>query len=1415
MKKQIMSKSIWLLIVLLLGTAVLSLGMTESAYATAGQTKKIYHIQYPRSGDRNFKGAWGKPGLKHMNGWNATATKGTLIRAVGSYGGTVGYCIEPGVKQKSGDILKSSNEHYFDNISAKYNNTIGPEQIKLLFGRVLTHGYNGNASLNWYSQNSRDAEKIAKAYATQILVWEVVVGERDAGFNHISPKKESPILESVNPEHPLRADIMKYYRSIEGAVKNDSRLPSFCSYNRKDALTENFKWDGQKYTVSLEDKNQVLGQFRFQATAQGMEIKAENNRLYINCTEIPKDPVTITAVRKNAVRKGIEVWTDGKFTQGSGTQDVIVHTHDIEDHVEGYIHLKAEYGSCRITKTAENGKISEKEFMIEGKTFNKTVKTDKNGEAFILNLPPGTYYISEKTGPEYVPQKKQKVTIRPGECAQVRFHNVIKKGSLRVVKSAEDGKISGIGFRLTGVSLNGEKIDRSAVTDDKGVAEFTEVPVSGKKAYILEEIDTADRYVVPETQEVMIEWEKAVEKKMENRLKKFSVKVKKQDRETKNPQGDASLSGAVYGIYEGEKLVDKYVTDANGCFETKEYICGTKWSIREIEPSEGYLLDDSEYSVGADPKLYTVEHNKLSREVPEQIIKGDIRIVKHVDDGKTQVETPEEGAEFEVFLKIDKSYERTPKEYRDKVICDKDGFAYTKKLPYGIYTVHQIKSKEGSEKVDDFDVFISEDGKTYSYIINDSVFKSYIKIIKVDAETGKPIPYKGAGFEIYDPDGNKITMEYSYPTPTEISTFYTDEKGTLVTPRELNYGKGYSLVEVQAPYGYVLNKEPVYFDIEKNRSEQEQGINVVRTVKENIPQKGNIIVYKRGEYFQGVEVSSSESGGTIYQPIYENGYMKGAEFEIYAEKDIYTPDGTLRYKKGETVDKIRTNSEGIAKSGNLYLGTYLVKETKAPEGQVLDSSVQKTELTYAGQQVELTEAVVTQDNRRQRAELVFKKELEKNKTFHLGTEKEMKEVQFGLYADEELISASGTSIPKDGLLEIMSPNKNGKVSMQTELPFGKFYIKEIQTDEHYIVSQKKYSFTFKYGVPKTKVIRLTVNEDRNIYNELIYGQLEGKKKDTEGKLLEGAVIGIFNPGTKEFVRENALMLCSSDQNGVIHFDKIPYGKWILKEIESPKGYKLCKDPVEVIIDKDGQKIDFEFINEKIKGSLELLKFDKEYPDNKLTGAEFSVYQDVNENKTLDKEDIYLTTMEEVEKGIYKKTDLPYGQYLVKEKRAPQGFQPDKQTYPVFIKEEKVYPIENEAGIGFANMPRTGSLKIDKTSSDNVVRGFQFHVKGENGYDAFFETDKMGTIAVDNLRIGTYTISEVKNQMTADYICPEDKVVEIKDDICMEVQMHNKRIESPQTGDRARPERWIIIFAVSIVILLFFTGRRMLRRKRRV
>ena len=366
--------------------------------------------------------------------------------------------------------------------------------------------------------------------------------------------------------------------------------------------------------------------------------------------------------------------------------------------------------------------------------------------------------------------------------------------------------------------------------------------ISGTTPYTVEEIDTAVRYVVPASQTAPIEWEKVTSRSFTNILKKFNVTVTKSDAETGTAQGDASLAGAVYGIYKGEELIDTYTTDKNGQFTTKYYVCGNDWTVREISPSEGYLLDRTIHKVGAEPELYTVEFNSTANDVTEQVIKGNIAIIKHTDNGETQIETPETGAAFEVFRKAAGSFDAAKETERDILTCDENGFAQTKDMPYGIYTVRQTSGWEGRELMKPFDVFISKDGQTYRYLINNANFESYIKVVKKDAETGNTIPYAGAGFQIYDPNGNLVTMTFTYPEVTTIDTFYTTADGELITPQTLEYGKGYSLVEVQAPYGYVLNSEPVYFDVMQENSEIDSGITVIEVVRSNVAQKGTITV---------------------------------------------------------------------------------------------------------------------------------------------------------------------------------------------------------------------------------------------------------------------------------------------------------------------------------------------------------------------------------------------------------------------------------------------------------------------------------------------------------------------------------------------------------------------------------------------
>lgn len=644
----------------------------------------------------------------------------------------------------------------------------------------------------------------------------------------------------------------------------------------------------------------------------------------------PSKEFTITASKKNGVRRGVVVWSEGKHSQNSSVQDVVTYAQEVSDPVSGYVKMKVSYGSCQIVKTSEDRKVDGIKFTITGNGVNQTVTTANGGKFQLDNLMPGVYTVTEQSIDKYVPQEVHRVTVVAGQVATVNFNNVLKRGNLQIIKSSEDNLVEGVTFHLYGTSLAGIAVDEYAVTDKNGVATFKDVLISGSTPYTVEEVNTAIRYVVPEKQTAPIKWNEVTNRDFTNILKKFSVTVTKSDREEGTAQGDAKLSGAVYGIYKGETLVDKYVTDSNGQFTTKEYICDSDWTVREITPSEGYLLDTTIHKVGAEPQLYTVEHNQTANDVTEQVMKGNIAIIKHTDDGETKIETPESGATFEIYLKSAGSYTASEEDERDIIVCDENGFGQTKDMPYGVYTVHQTSGWEGRELMKDFDVFIAQNGQTYRYLINNANFESYIKVVKKDAETGKTIPYAGAGFQIYDPAGNKVSMTFTYPTPTTIDTFYTDANGCLVTPEKLEYGKGYSLVEVQAPYGYVLDSTPVSFDVTEENSTQEGGITLIKVDKPNMAQKGTISIEKTGEVFYGVSVSGSEDTEVIYQPIYEITGLSGAVYEIRAAEDIITPDGTVRFTKGEVVDTVTTGEDGLAKSRELYLGKYEVQEIKAP-----------------------------------------------------------------------------------------------------------------------------------------------------------------------------------------------------------------------------------------------------------------------------------------------------------------------------------------------------------------------------------------------------------------------------------------------------------------------------------------------------
>lgn len=1299
-----------------------------------------------------------------INGYNAGGTGTVKYRMY--VNGSTAFCIQPGAPLRTGSILKESSSEVWNALSAGQKKAVG---------LALLYGYQGNRE----SLSGTDDEKWV---ATQALVWEFVTGCRQTTGSFA--QTDSTVYDLHFGSNYPNSGAAAAYVQILALLEQHNTVPSFMT-----GSTKELEYRDGVYTLTLTDTNGVLADFDFSASDRTVTLSKSGNTLIISSAESFSGTVKITASRNNipVVSESAKLIAYGD----ASLQDVVTGAENTED-VIAYLNVEPPTGSLALKKTSEDGIVEGITFTVSGNGINQTVKTNAAGEIQIDSLVPGVYTVTEQSYDKYEPQNTQRVTVIGGHTATVTFNNTLKRGDLVVYKTAEDGFCEGITFHLYGTSLSGLAVDEYAVTDSDGIAYFGNILIG--TGYTLEEVDTPNRYVIPDKQTAAIEWNAVTHKTFSNVLKKWNATVTKSDSNSGTAQGNGSLAGATYGVYKGDQLMDSYTTDENGQFTTGYYVCGEDWSIREISPSEGYLLDDTVYHVGAEPQLYTAEYNSTTLDVQEQVIKGCIAIIKHTDNGDTQIETPEEGAEFSVYLKSAGSYDAARDSERDYLICDENGFAQTKALSYGIYTVHQVSGWDDRELMADFDVFISENGEIYRYLINNANFESYVKVIKVDAETGKTIPYAGAGFRIYRPDGSKVEMTFTYPTPTTVDIFYTNDEGYLVTPETLEYGTGYSLVEVSAPYGYVLNTEPVYFDVTADSATEENAVTVVEVTKSNTAQKGVIKISKSGEIFASVMLTEG-----IYQPIYAVQGLPGAVYEITAAENIYTLDGTLRYTAGELVDTITAGESGEAESRPLYLGKYEIREISAPHGMVLNTEVRTVELVYAGQEIEITETASSFYNDHQKVMLSLRKVMEQDEIFGIGANGEITAVTFALCAATELTAADGCTIPTDGIIEILSCDSFGRAICQTDLPFGSYYLKELSTDGHYILSDSKYPVVFEYAGQDIAIVEIAANEGAAIENKLIYGEIQGLKTDDSGNSLASAVIGLFAPDTESYTADTAILTATSGEDGSFSFARVPYGNWIVREIAAPDGYVLSGEGYPVTVDKNGAVITVKMENALIRGTVQLTKVDADYPDNKLTGAEFEIYRDSNGNQKLDAEDEKLGTLLEVTTGVYEMSELTYGGYFVKETKAPDGFYLDENAYYFQITENgKTVIVENEAGKGFVNQGKVGSLKIIKTSSDKKVEGFSFRVTGPNGYEQVFTTDKNGEILIEDLRVGDNTVSEVANSVSQNYVLPADKTASVFEGAVTKVEMHNELRDTPKTGDDSNPALWLALMGVAVV-----------------
>lgn len=999
-------------------------------------------------------------------------------------------------------------------------------------------------------------------------------------------------------------------------------------------------------------------------------------------------------------------------------------------------------------------------------------------------------------------------TMMTGASDPVFFYLNIKTetyGTAKIVKTSEDGIVSGIPFHISGTDVLGNKVSEDVVTGENGQIEKKLLPGT----YLVTE-QPVDRYVTPAAQYITVESGQTSSVHFSNILKKFRVHVVKTDADTGTAQGDATLAGAVYGIYNNGELVDTYTTGPDGDFMTRYYVCGDNWTIREIEPSTGYLLNDTVYEVGASPQLYEVELNTAENQVTETVIYGNIQLIKHTDDPDPDVsekenteepnegviERPEAGAVFEVFLKAAGSYDGAKESERDLLTTDSDGFAASKQLPYGHYTVHQTAGEEGKAFIPDFTVFVNENGFTYSYILNNRTITARLLVEKCDAETGNIIPMTGTGFQIKDlSTGEFITQEIFYPNPETLDTFYVSDEGWLMLPEPLHTGD-YELYEVAAPYGYVLSSEPVPFTIDGSEA-------VVTVTQYNMPQKGQFTISKTGEVFASVQ----ENDG-LYQPVYEVKGLPGAVYDVIADEDIYTGDGTLRTAKDTVVETLTTGEDGTAQSGLLYLGRYRLEERQAPAGMVLNTEPEYAELTYAGETVEVTQTAVGLYDERQKAAVDLHKSLEADELFGIGLGEEFKDISFGLYAASDLTAADGSIIPEDGLLEVVSvaANENGgfSSSFASDLPFGSYYVKERTTNAAYILSDQEYPLEFAYAGQETALVSIAVNGGEAIANELLRGRVDGKKygeSPDSGDPVElaGALIGLFAPDTEAFTEEQALLTVTTGEDGSFAFEEISYGHWIIAEISAPALYTVSKEQHHVYIGADGQQIEIRVDNTLIRGSVQVQKTEavdepssadkKDGEENTflrfLSGAVFELYEDTNGDQKFDSGDKLLGELTEKDAGFHTAENLLAKGYFVKEKTAPEGYQPDENAYYFAITEDgQVAVIENgDAGRGFSNEAYRGNLKITKDSSDGRKEGFAIEVKSADGsYCETFTTPKSGIIEVKGLRVGIYTVTEIANRASKDYIIPDAATVEIKADQTSTVQFFNEKPEKPETPE---------------------------------
>jgi len=887
---------------------------------------------------------------------------------------TMLYCLEPGAPLTAGEDM---------NINS-YVNTLHTPSIKedgvvtRLLGRMFQYIDYGATG----SPLSTDEGK-ALYIAARILTWEVTQGERDEDFNYVSPPsgydRVKQCVDNASLPASIESAINRHYNALVSAVKNHHKIPTFTRMSQTNAPTYELTDSGGTLSVKLTDNNGVLSGYSFSSNGN-LSFSKSGNTLTVSAQNGFDGEVIVTAANNNIQRKGVVCYGDGK----GGRQDTVSVGSPIDDPMRAYFKIKAAYGNLSLVKTSKNndGKVGGFQFEVkQGNTNIGTFTSANDGRILIPNLKVGTYTVREvNLSDEFVQPVPNPVTveIKAGQTATVNFNNIKKMGIITVQKTNSNpimGDYSLANAEFAVRNANGAVVD-TIKTGTNGKGQSKPLPLG---TYTVQETKAPWGFVIDRgiytrtlsgslgTAEIVYAPDIPVPEKPQV----GQVKITKLDAETAaTAQGDATLSGAVFDLLDASGNQVERIYCGNSSFAVSKQVKLGTYIVREVTPPRGYTLSQRDYPVTIDYAGQEVEVNLVSTDVSNTVIKGRIQVVKHSDDPdpdvnpeNEQVQKPLSGIVFEVYLKAAGSYDNAKPTERDLLTTDENGYTRTKDLPYGVYVVKEVQGADEHKICDPFDVFISQNDRTYYYNVENTVYFGKVKVVKADAETGKVIPQPGIEFQVKNTDTGKwVAQEILYPTPITIDSYLTGADGWLVMPEPLHFGN-YELWEVQSPYGYLLSDTPVPFKVTSENPQE-----YLEVKMPNQPVKGKVTVQKTGEVLTGATESLTKDGSMLI-PEYTVRGIAGATFDVIAAEDIITPDGTVRAAQGEVVDTITTGADGFAESRELYLGNYYAVETAVPHGFIIDETPLPFSLVYQDQHTALVSAETGLYNERAKGEI--------------------------------------------------------------------------------------------------------------------------------------------------------------------------------------------------------------------------------------------------------------------------------------------------------------------------------------------------------------------------------------------------------------------------------------------------------------